>query len=350
MDNNNIEEEKKVVNIEINPDTGEHMIINTDTEYNSEDNKFENMVKKINEGDMLDNKPLNEEEILNMLGATDDESVLNVLGNDTGLSAEDVKQILNIVNRRISGEKFNVYKSLPDSVQGSINQYILGDSSGFIQNSNVNYVRNSIAESIIDEFISDIQINRSKNDFAMELEKIYKDANKDIADASLEYIEDRNKAYRDSLDSIEDEYKRDKLKSILDRIDDARDLTELKEFAKTCRIKCIEIEKANSRVFSVFLNKYKNSSNNIYDINLAGKVLYRNMKDDYGYAERHIIAFLVLFCKYVSNFSVDNPLDHAFMYYVLYYCAMLDADKSKKFKDNVSEVIENIKVRNSYIG
>ena len=79
MDNNNIEEEKKVINVGINPDTGEHMIINTDSEYNSEDNNFENMVKKINEGDMLDNKPLNEEEILNMLGSTDDESVLNVM-------------------------------------------------------------------------------------------------------------------------------------------------------------------------------------------------------------------------------------------------------------------------------
>lgn len=354
MEDNNIKDEsqleEKIVtaNVSINADTGEHMILDTNDSF--EDHSFDSLVEKINNGDFLDNKPLNEEEILKMLENSNDNSILNFMGNGSGMSSEEIKQLLSVINRRINGESFNVYKELPESAKIAVNNMGFGVENPGIKDANNNQIKNIIAENMIDEFISNVQINRSKYDFATELEKIYNGANKEIANASLEYIEDRNKVYRESLDNIEDEEKRNKVKAILDRIDQARTLDELKEFAKTCKIKCIELEKANSRVFSSFLAKYKNSSNNIYDINMAGKVLYRHMSKEYGYKEKHIVAFLVLFCKYVTNMNVNDHEDHAFMYYVLYYCAILDADNSKVFKDNVAEVIENIRKRNSYIG
>jgi hypothetical protein len=137
------------------------------------------------------------------------------------------------------------------------------------------------------------------------------------------------------------------MSDILDRIDEANNLTELKEFAKKCKIKSIELEKSK-KVFESFLDKYRTSSNNIYDISVACKSMIRNInKNGSNYTEDEIIAFYVAFCKQVRNYDESNPLDHAYMYYVLYFAATIDGDKSGKFIENVKEVVANAKSRNN---
>lgn len=349
----------KNMEVAIDPNTGEHKILgSTEVEKESSELKdsFEEMVKKINENDdvsLFDNSPISEQEAVNYLASnTGSESILSEIAKGTGYSNETIRDLLIVTNRRINKEDFNVYKELPDEIKTLIDTYVSqGIGSGKIGGNNVAMIRSikhNIAEALIDEFINDIQIDRAKNDFAKDLENIYNSSAKEITDASLEYIDERNKAYRDAANEMEDPEKKTRLLAILDRIDEARSLSSLKEFAKKCKIKPIELEMPEKRAYRPFLQKYTNSTNNIYDINLAKDVLYRHLSKE-GFSEKEVDAFFIAFCKQVNNYSSSIATEHAYMYYVLYYCALLDGDRSLTFINNVKDVIVNLKERNSNI-
>jgi hypothetical protein len=343
--------EQKLMQVHINPETGEHSVVG---EVDPEDTN-----KDIKDIDILDiSEPITESEIGDYLTNLDSNTLSDLLSDDTGLTAEEIHELLEVVNRRIKHEDFNVYKALPEKIRDLVDNYMAMGSTQEKSMLVMNYkaqktVRNTIAETLIDEFISNIQMDRAKHDFATELEKLYQEGGEKISTAGIEYIDERNKAYREAANEIEDEDKKFKLLTILDTIDSARNLNELKEYAKTCKLKKIELEKPYQRVFNNFLLKYKDSPNNIYHIDIAYKVLARhlakyNENHDTDYTDLDAVAFLVAFCKQVSNYSVSVATDHAYMYYVLYYCAMLDGDKSDKFINNAVEVINNLRERNRY--
>lgn len=357
--NNGVEEridppeegETKVINTTINPLTGETMILDTSSEIEDDGRSFEEKVTDTMESiddNIFDNDtPASMEEFSKVL--QDDNLLKEIGGNDLNLEPEEIRLILDITNRRIHREEFNVYKVLPDSVKAMIDEYVkkeLGIELGVASVAHVNAVKNSVASAIIDQFQTDIQFERARHDFAHELANLYRDSSADIAESSIEYFEERNKAYRDAADKIEDPEKKQRMLEILDRIDQARNLNELKEFAKKCKIKKIELEKPSQRVFDQFVLKYKDSTNNIYDIKMCVHILARNLPERTDF---EIYSFFIVFCKYVMNWDVSIPINHAFIYYILYYCAMLDGDKSNTFRNNVREVIDNVKVRNSGI-
>lgn len=337
------EDEIKTVNTTINPETGETQILSSNE---VEVKSFEDQVNDVIDDfdfDFNSSAPATFDEIKSAV--EEDGSLLKELSKDSELSDDEVLKILDITNRRLNKEEFNVYKEFPDSVKKMVDVYISSGAFDGADKRSLNTIRNSVSNMIIDQFKADIQIERAKHDFAHELANIYKEGTKDIAETSLGMMEDRNQAYRESAEKIEDPEKKDKMLAILDRIDDARDLSELKEFAKKCKIKRIELEKPEQRVFTGFLNKYKDSSNNIYDIKLCATILYRHLQEEY--TSDMIVGFFIVFCKMVANWDIEDPICHSYIYYVLYYCAMLDGDKSDKFKNNVKEVLDIIVSRNS---
>ena len=339
--------EEKVVNESVNPVTGERQYTAT-AQTNLDHKTFEEIIEDINnfkDTDILGGSFVTESDLLQYLENAND-NILGELYGNIGLTADDMRELIKIINRRMKGEDFNVYKAMPEKLQQSIKSYAKDNGIIGIKPNHLNSIYNAIACDFVDQFISEIKFDRAKNDFARELEHLYNEASREISDANLEYVEDRNNIYREAAEKIEDEEKREKLKEILDTIDSAREINELKEFALKCRIKPIELEKVDARVYSPFLSKYKDSVNNIYDIHLAESILTRHMQAR-GFGLNHCRAFLICFCKYVKNYSVDNPIQHAYMYYVLYYCAMLDSDKSEKFKNNVAEVINNLLTHNN---
>ena len=339
------EGEARLVNVATNPETGEAQIIDT-KEVEEDPRSFDEKVQdKIDDFDIdFDNRsPVSEEEFDSYL--KDENNLLSEIDKNKDISEEDIKVILEITNRRINKENFNVYKALPESVQNQINNYLNEgrEQMQFPDRNAYNYARNNIAELMIDEFKDSILIERAKHDFANELANIYKEGSENIASESLSVVENRNKAYREAAEKIEDEEKKARMIAILDQIDEARALTKLKEFAKSVKIKKIEFEKTEARVFRSFLNKYRNSTNNIYDIGVCWRVLFRHLSPEYD--EYAINAFFIAFCKQVQSYDINNPVDHAYIYYVLYYCAMLDGDKSDIFKNNVKEVIDILESR-----
>lgn len=315
---------------------------------------FENLSNSIEDIDIneeeieLDNSPVTDEELNDYIN--DSDNVISVLTDDDKvpeISIESTKQLLTLINKKIANENVNPYRDMPQEIKDIIDKHVnkaMFDQS--IPRNNINQFKNQIAETLLNDFINDVQLKRIKNDFETDMENLYKDSIKDIAAGTKEFIDERNKLYREAADDIEDDEKRKKMLDLLDQIDEARSLTSLKEYAKHCRIKYIELEKPENRIYSNFLYKYKNSTNNIYDINLAKKVLLRHFEPE-GYRVKDIDAFLIAFCKQVKNYSPSIPVQHVYMYYVLYYCALLDGDNSDIFKNNIKEVIANLKERNS---
>ena len=334
------EGESKVINIQTNPLTGENVILNTD-EVEVSDEDANERLNKISIDDLT--RSATEEEITE---AMQEDGVLKEISKDIEWTSDEIKQILDVTNRKIKRENFNVFKALPESVQVMINNYIqqeLGISTlAGAKASQVNYIRNTVAENIIDQFQNDITLNRAKHDFAHELASIYHSGTKSISESAVDYTDTRNKEYREAAEKMEDPEKRERMLAILDRIDAARSLDELKEFAKKCKVKSIEVEKPK-RVIGSLMSKYEKSANNIYAIDLCKYTLGRNLPER---TDTEIMCFFIVFCKYVMNWDINIPLNHAFIYYVLYYCALLDGDKSDIFKNNVREVIDNIKTRN----
>lgn len=353
LNNPDLKEQKVIVNI--NPDTGMEDISGSYNEEDYEDleSSYNDLTESIDSIDIDDenvfeNTPVTGEEIKDTVIESNSSLINEINDGDIKISTDTAKELLDLVNRKIKGEKINPYKEMPEQIRNIIDKYIKKNTVNYNQAVNLNIIRKNVADALLDDFINDIQLKRMKNDFATDLENLYKDSIKDIAAGTLQYIDERNKAYREAANDIQDEEKRKKMLAILDQIDEARSLTQLKEYAKHCRIKSIELEKPDNRVYSSFLYKYKNSNNNIYDIALAKKVLFRHLSN-LGYSIRDIDAFFVCFCKQVKNYVPTKPVDHAYMYYVLYYCALLDGDNSMVFVNNVKEVIDNLRERNSLL-
>jgi hypothetical protein len=353
------EVQEKEVLVTVDPNTGEHSVIGN-VEQTRE--TFEEMAKRLEDSEIeIDNTPITEEEIIKYIANADEDSsiVKELLSGDDELniSPESTKKLLEIANRKMNREEFNVYKEFPDEIKIMVDNYIsvTGSEIGDIRQRNK--YRNMLCEELISEFITNISIDRVQHDFSKEMEDLFSKANNEIADSVIGYTTERNQLYRDYANKIEDPEKKEKILEILDRIDDAYKIDCLKEFAKKCKIKNIEFEKPHTRVYDSFLSKYKESSYNIYSIDMASPILFRNINTDKNdqYTIKDINAFFICFCKYCLNMNPNNSvLDHAFMYYVIYNIVLTDVNKgesinvSNEFLNNVKEVIKNLREKNNY--
>ena len=324
--------EKKTSNVIIDSTTGEHKILSTEeaTDVNK-DEEFEKIVQISSAEE--DTTPITKEDVE---ACDDSEDMMN----QNNLSKEAITGLLDVANKRIKKEKFNIYAELPEEVKSLIDNYVDSMSKEFSDHDKTT-IKKHVAEGLVDDFITKVKVNKAKTDFATELDKLYSEANKDISQSGIELVEERNKEYRKIAEKMSDEAKKEKLLTILDQIDEARALTTLKEFASKNKIKHFQLEKPK-KTYNDFLNKYKNSTNNIYNIELAWNVLVRKLDNP-----QDADIFLISFCNQVRLYDVKDMVKHAYMYYVLYYCATLDGDVTDTFINNIKEVVANARKRNN---
>lgn len=359
--------------VAVDPITGEHRIqqvLSDDIEpEDEEDREFFERLDKIERGEIkvdIDDSPANINEILDIIKS--DNAIIKEISRGSkgfdNVSEDGIRKLLEVANRKIKKENFNVYKELPEEIQEMVNRYC--NTGGVpVNTSDGNHFRNMIAEQLVDEFVSNIGFNRIQRDLSTEINSIFKDMEKEIADNAIGYSEEREKQYREAAEKIEDPEKKEKVKAILDAIQEGYDLTELKEISKRCKIKRYELERPE-KVYSDFVHKYKDSPQNVYGIDSAVSVLVRNLnKDENGnaitgeggeviikYDENKVNAFFIAFAKQTLNYNPNNITDHAYIYYVLYNAMFTDINtgekraSSYKYMQNIKEVIDNLVERN----
>ena len=356
------EGETKYMQVSINPETGEHIPVGEVAEEDllGDNETFEDMVERVKNSDIkINDTPLTEEELEGYLKSDKENSIFDDLCKNTDFDPETIKGILEVTNRKMKGEDFNVYKALPEKIKELINSYCRHGSIP-LNTPNGNQFRNMVADELINEFVSNISLNRIQTDFSKELEEIFDKGTKELSESIVGYTEERSKAYREAAEKMEDPEKKAKLTAILDRVDEGYNLTELKEYAKTCKIKKYDLERPD-KIYRNFLQKYKDSKYNIYGIDMAVPVILRNINKNNIYTEpfdkKDIDAFFIAFCKQTANYNPnENPMDHAYMYYLMYNCIFTDIntgnaqDVSLKFLQNIKDVIINLRERNNNFG
>ena len=347
------EGEFKSVNVGINPNTGEQVLLASDDSVDEE--TFDEMCERIKNSEInIDQTPITEKEIISHLATskTDNTSIINEIASNVDLSNDAVKKLLEIVNRKINKEDFNVYREFPDEIKVLVDKYMRNGQIPLYSNEGKQF-RNTISEMLINDFITNITIERTMTDFNKELESIFEKQGSELADTIVGYTEERNKKYREYANQMEDENKKTQILNILDQIDEAYNLTTLIQFSERCKIKKFELEKPQ-KVFSYFLNKYKDSPYNIYDINMARPILERNLTiiDD-SISIKDIDAFFIAFCKQTMNMKPDVVTEHAYMYYLIYNIVIMDLNNgeskhvSDKYAENIIKVIYNLRARNN---
>lgn len=353
--------EMKKMMTTVDPDTGNSIISGPAEEEDLE--TFEELIERINNSDegFDTSKDITKEDIDEFMEKEQNaESLASILGSaeDMMKNPENITKLIDIANRRKNKEDFNVYKEFPDDIKKIVDSYVSDITGGMpIHSVKVNTFRNKASEALIDDFILNVNLDKAKKDFSKEVEDIFNKGVADISEDIVGYTQKKIAYYRDKLQNIKDPEKRERLATILDQIDKAYSLEDLKEYAKRCKIKKFDIEKPN-KIFTRFMNKYRESAYDIYSIDLCIKGLMRhlNSEDPEAYTLNDVYAFFICFCKYTTNYDSNNIIDHTFIYYVIYNIVLCDVNISENTKDvsdtflnNVKECIDNLKARNKSV-
>ena len=339
--NNGIEEvqnpgvgEEVVAQVKINPETGERAVIKT------------GLIEESTETDLLHTDtetPISFDVVRETLKEQEETK-------DIDLSDEETLQVMEVVHRMQKNEKFNVYRALPEPIQEMINQFAKENGYG-------NYSveaksgRNMAAEMIMESFISQMSIKQGILDLNKELAGIMDELNNEAIMCSIEMEGKRQEVIEKYIAEHPDDHEATtKLNLILDGMHSGYSLDILIDAArnhKIPKIKKFDLEKPQ-KIYRSFLAKYeKNTVYSIISIIDASHALYRHTREFLTPKDIHL--FFVAFCKFCQNFTPEVPYQHAFMYYVIYNCVMLDGTRKvqkeygDQFIENVKEVIELLK-------
>ena len=371
----NLTGEYKKAMVSVNPDTGETSILSTvdpdSEEFDKQtDAEFEEMLKKAESGERdpeLD-RDITESDVKNFYATKEANTFVDEVIAPDDLDPATISGLLKVANKKLNREKFNAYKEFPEKIQKYIDEYITKNIGAAYNINQIKQIRNFIAEQLLEEFTNNITIDRASKDINKEIENLFATEFPKLGNDIVGYTEERNAKYREYAQTIEDPEKKEKVLKILDRIDDAYRLDELIEFCKTCKIRSIDVEPksldSRNYIMDSFVNKYANSAYTIYDIYNVEKVLRRRLESE-QITKKHIRAFLLAFCKYCTNFSCDNLMEHIFMYYTIYNIMLTDINTgiapdtvdeegnpvkdysniSVAFLENIKKCINNLRIK-----
>lgn len=352
--------EYKKMNVTVDPNTGENKILNSVDGLDDEET-FDEMYERISNGDIefADEDDTISQEEADHIKEMKASELFGSMANDEDLediSPAVIQQMIDLANRRKNKENFSVYNSMPDEIKKMIDDS--ARASGFTpMDKRYKEMKHTIANMLLDDFIANVDMERIKHEFNSEIEQLFNKASNEIGEEIVGYSNEKIAKYKEAADKMEDTEKKQKLLDVLARIQEAYDLNELKEFAKKCKIKHFDLEKP-SRHFDAYTRKYANSSYNIYSIEMARPIMYRNLNtgEKEMYSDKDINAFFIAFCKQTMNMKPENVLDHSYMYYVMYNIVLADLNKSEKtretseiFMSHVKDVIKNLRKRNQNV-
>ena len=344
--NNGVEEHKatdeetgesKLVQVKINPETGERTVIGEAVE--KEKKSMDDILGEI--GDTVDhidfedigkNYTISPED---MRGAIAEDEIIE---DDINLSDETILQLIDIVNRHRNGETIR-YRDMPQEIVTSyLDPYLKQHGIEPINCSKqANELRNDIAEMMISQYEISISSDKVLEEYNEEIEKAFQGIEKDMSSYLKEYNENKEKCLDKICEKITDEEKREKVKEIMESINDGYHLERMKGFH--VRIKPIELEKPN-RVIDIIAQKYMNNKQHMYNLYQLTQILTRHLVQN-GY-DPFGLRFILTFCKFCMNFDPDNPVQHAFMYYVAYNIALLDVYRGKEYDEFAPAFLANI--------
>lgn len=298
------------------------------------------------------------------------EIVKDVINSGNFNGDDDATKLAILMTKRMSGEEFNYYDELPDTMKAKVDEILMNlRMSGSIPKGapiNRRYIAKMLLDECIDDYKKDassqMDLDTMLSGFNDEIEKTQDEMSAELGGMMMSFDEERIAEIDAAIKRCEEAGNLEavhNLEAIKSTINSAFNLKDFIEFCKTCKIKTIEIEKP-SRMFDYFNRKYEKHKNTINDIRSCPMILARHLTE---YSEAQLVALCVAFCKFCQNMSPDNMGEHTFMYYFIRNIIAIDRlnpkgnlymamdDKSKAFYDdftsNLKTALNNLIEKNA---
>jgi len=332
------EGESIMANVVINPETGEKHIEPTQEEVKSTDTVLSEFGKSVEEASFFsEDYTIEKEDVIE--AAKEQASAYDA---DFNISDKTALEFVSLLNTYKNTNKVS-YKDLPEEAKKYIDDFLKKNGvAGFSKEAN--HVRNMYAELLVDGMKTNIEINKIDGEFQNKLENMFTDLNNELSPLFMDYNNSKEETLRKMQEKVEDPEKKKLIEDILDTIHRTFTLEDLIAVAPNTKIKAYNLEKPE-KVFRDIHVKYEGSNYNIYDLRLCCNVLDKHLKQneylkpDDKYS---VIKALLVFTKYVKNYSVDNPVEHSFIYYTLYNMILLEVYHGEEYEKYSKEYLPNV--------
>jgi len=272
-------------------------------------------------------------------------------------SDENIDKIIEIIDlyrksNSYDNNKINYYRLLPEDISKIIYEYsakYIAIELGYVNN--INKICKDISIAFIEELNTNIELEEYNDSANKDLERLWINAANDISKTVSDLNTDKKKYLEDIINSddpdISDSTKA-LVKELYETIEFAYNLKRLKARALTTKIKKIELEKPQSRVFNIIEDKYRHTEK--YNIPALSSILailnrHNKIEDPYGN-----LKFLCVLCKNSKTIDPNNILDHAYISTILQNIILLEVYQGEKyieystpFLSNINEVISLVK-------
>lgn len=247
------------------------------------------------------------------------------------IKKSEVDAVVNVINRVKSGEEFNIYNELPQSLRILVDNLTAANSEG--ANSLTHTAnKNRAARDIINSIAAEVGADKYQYDLEALLHKQMQTTTSNVVqEAYTDLITSKKKQMYDTAEKVEaiDADKAAKLRAIGDACEESYKLDKFYDALKNHKIKIkkYDIERPD-KIYRDFCYKYHDSAmciNQVSDITIAiPRHLNSTEKEIPNVTGKTISGLAVAFCKYCQNMSPNVPEEHAFMYYFIKNILALD--------------------------
>lgn len=270
-------------------------------------------------------------------------------------SDENIDKIIEILDlyrksNSYDNNKINYYRLLPEDISNIIYEYAakyIAIELGYVNN--INKICKDISIAFIEELNTNVELEEYNESANRDIERIWINTANDISKTVADINVDKKKYLEDIINDPEvSDSTKALVKELYENIESAYNLKRLKARALTTKIKKIELEKPQSRIFNIIEDKYRHTEKfNIPALSSILAILNRHNKTEDPYGN---LKFLCVLCKSSANIDPNNILDHTYISTILQNIILLDVYQGDKyieysipFLSNINEVISLIK-------
>lgn len=282
---------------------------------------------------------------------TVDDSILTSVLTETydNVTTEDAMKLIEVMNRYKSGEKFDVFEALPNSLKAVINAEA---ASVGADKATINF----FAKSFINDLVNNTYIDKEIKDFNEELKEVLAPMNNIAGTVMDEYSDEVYHKFTDKLEDkaneieAENPEKATQLREVSKSFTEAINLKRIKDILKENPSYANKSYKTARDNWNKFCNEYKSKVSNVnptprdIDFYLIG--LNSSLKSEYS---EDIIKALVIMVanSVIKAIEKETLTEHIYAYYAsnsMYTIAFTanNSEVNKIILDNTREVLDII--------